>query len=125
MTRNRETEFGQPIGNPLETTLPCATPSRKPMQGHYCRLVPTDLSHAAGLFAAFGAACDTADWTYLPYGPFENAEAFSAWLSTACLGDDPQFFTILDTEGTPVGRASYLRIKPETGVIKAVIEMPS
>src|SRR5258708_23098171 len=40
-------------------------------------------------------------------------------MSAPCLGDDPQFFAIIDSVlGQPVGVASYLRIAPASGSIE-------
>ena len=40
-------------------------------------------------------------------------------MATACLGDDPLFFAILDrADGKPAGVASYLRITPASGSIE-------
>jgi RimJ/RimL family protein N-acetyltransferase len=118
MSDHDQNEFGQPIGAPLEVDLPCPMPPRTPLLGQHCRLEPTCAEHAPGLFAGFSTASDDADWTYLPSGPFTGQAAFCDWLTTTCLGADPQFHTVLTASGTPVGLASYLRIKPATGVIE-------
>ena len=58
-------------------------------------------------------------WTYLPYGPFENIDAYTQWLEKTCLGRDPLFFAIIDeVTQKAVGVASYLRIEPNSGVIE-------
>jgi RimJ/RimL family protein N-acetyltransferase len=105
-----------PVGAPVALDLPRPRPPRAPMQGRFCRLVPTEAAHAPGLFAAF--AGDEAGWAYLPYGPFAAADAFADWLAATCLGDDPLFHTILAPDGRPLGLASYLRIDPANGVIE-------
>jgi len=66
--------------------------------------------HAAPLFEAF-AADDEADWTYLPYGPFPDLEAFRHWLDECARSDDPLFFAVEDEIG-PCGMASFLRVQP-------------
>lgn len=111
--------LGQPIGFPLDVTLPRPRPPATPMVGRHVRVVPTDpAAHAAGLFAAYREDAENRIWTYLPYGPFQTEAALSAWLTPAAAGTDPMFHTILDASGRPCGLASYLRIDPGNGVIE-------
>ncbi|MGC6412891.1 MAG: GNAT family N-acetyltransferase [Candidatus Puniceispirillaceae bacterium] len=90
------------------------------LEGAYCRLEPLDPKrHASMLFSHLSGADTAQNWAYLPYGPFADEGAFAAWLSEMAGLDDPVFFTLLDKEtGTPLGLASYLRIKPEAGSIE-------
>jgi RimJ/RimL family protein N-acetyltransferase len=90
------------------------------MDGRFCRLEPLDPDrHAAALFAANSIDADGRSWTYLAYGPFATLASYRDWMSATCLGDDPQFFAIIDTvTGQPVGIASYLRIMPASGSIE-------
>lgn len=90
------------------------------MQGRLCRLEPVDLDrHASELFAAFAEDTKQRNWTYLPYGPFDTEAALREWIASACLGDDPCFFVVIDlTSGKAVGLASYLRISAAVGVIE-------
>ncbi|SFD31559.1 GNAT family N-acetyltransferase [Tropicimonas isoalkanivorans] len=121
MTRSARTnELGQPIGWPLEVSLPRPRPVRAAMDGRFCRLEPADPdAHAPELFDAFSASRDGRIWTYLPYGPFASAEALAGWIRESCLGDDPMFFTIRDADGGRcVGLASYLRVDPGNGSIE-------
>ena len=58
---------------------------------------PFDIEeHLPDLFEALSAI--ESDWTYLPYGPFEDIAAFREWAETMCLGDDPLFYTVRDNE---------------------------
>jgi RimJ/RimL family protein N-acetyltransferase len=62
---------------------------------------------------------DPAIWTYLPDGPYDSAEHLRQMLSWAETSDDPLYFTLRSPpDGRPLGMASYLRIKPEFGVIE-------
>jgi RimJ/RimL family protein N-acetyltransferase len=62
---------------------------------------------------------DPAVWTYLPYGPFEDAAALDGFLRGAETSDDPLFFTLVRlSDLRALGVASYLRITPEHGVIE-------
>jgi len=112
-------EYGQPVGPPLPDWVPPQVPPREPMDGRYCRLEPLDPAHTDGLFAAFAAAPDGRDWTYLSTGPFPDADAYRAWVDDASKTADPLFFTIIDsTCGLSVGVASYMRIAPAVGSIE-------
>ena len=111
-------EFGQPIGSAVPGwTLP-ALPARRTLQGAYCTVEPFDIgAHVADLFEALSAI--EPDWTYLPYGPFDDIAAFREWAQATCLGDDPLFYTVRDNEtGKAGGVASYLRITPRSGTIE-------
>lgn len=113
-------ELGQEIGFPVPDWQPRARPPRKPVQGRYCRLEPLDPDrHAAMLFAANAADAEGRSWTYLPYGPFPTLADYLAWIHASCLGNDPQFFAIVDrTDEQPAGVASYLNINPTSGSIE-------
>ena len=90
------------------------------MQGRFCRLEPLDVErHAQALFQAFGADTENRLWTYLAVGPFDDFDAYRAWLEKSCLGSDPLFFAVIDLRtGRAVGVASYLRIDPANGAIE-------
>lgn len=96
------------------------SPPRSDMLGQYCRLEPLDiLLHADDLYQAYGKDQDRHNWTYLPYGPFENKSDFVDWLETKCLGNDPLFHSVIDLKtNKAVGVATYLRINPKDGVIE-------
>ena len=113
-------ELGQEIGFPVPDWQPRARPPREPVQGRYCRLEPLDPDrHAAMLFAANAADAEGRSWTYLPYGPFPTLADYLAWIHASCLGNDPQFFAIVDrTDEQPAGVASYLNINPTSGSIE-------
>ncbi len=86
------------------------------MVGRYCAMEPLDpVLHAAELWDAFRLDAQGRDWTYLPYGPFEDEGEFRSWVESAAVGEDPLFYTILDPSDHAVGVASYLRIFPEIG----------
>ncbi len=113
-------DLGQPIGFPVEDWQAREHPRGAQMQGRFCRLEPIDVeAHSADLFGAFSQDRDLHNWTYLPYGPFATEAQLRDWISSTCLGDDPCFFAVIDSEtGAAVGVASYLRINPGNGVIE-------
>ena len=90
------------------------------MEGHYCKLAPLKAeAHAEALFEAYRQYPDGSNWTYLPYGPFDTAEAYAAWIRPKENSFDPVPFAILTGENeTPAGVASYLRVFPERGSIE-------
>jgi RimJ/RimL family protein N-acetyltransferase len=110
----------QPVGNAVNGWKQPPHPARKVLQGRFCRLEPIDPSrHAASLYKANALDVDGRNWTYLPYGPFENFESYRAWLEQACCSNDPQFYAIFDlANGDAVGVVSYLRIDPVNGAIE-------
>ena len=112
--------LGQPVGIPAPKWTPPAIPPREMMVGQYCRVEPLDADrHAASLFEANRSVSADANWTYLPYGPFDSFESYRAWLSESAQKCDPQFFAIVETSsGRALGIASYLRIDPRNGSIE-------
>jgi RimJ/RimL family protein N-acetyltransferase len=112
--------LGQPVGVPLPDWRRPPRPPREVLDGRTCRLEPLDPErHARDLFDANALDVDGRGWTYLPYGPFADLDAYLAWMRATCLGDDPLFHAIVDRAGgRAVGVASYLRIDPVAGSIE-------
>ena len=111
-------EFGQPIGLPIPDWTPPSLPARLTMQGRWCTVEPFDAdAHLPDLFEALSAI--ESDWTYLPYGPFEDIPSFRGWAQATCLGDDLLFYTVRDNaSGKAAGVASLMRITPRSGTIE-------
>lgn len=118
--KNSQTSLGQPIGFAVEGWQACPSPPRSIIEGSRCRIEPYNPDHHnQALYEAFVKDENHANWTYLPYGPFDDFESFDAWARNTCQGDDPLFHTIIDkTSEKPLGIVSYLRITPEQGVIE-------
>ena len=115
----RTNSFGQPIGEALPGWVPPFAPARTAMLGRYCHLQPIDERFVPELFAAASHDREGSTWTYLPYGPLASENDYRQWVTTACLGDDPLFFVLIDAAtGRAVGQASYLNIKPAHGSIE-------
>lgn len=117
---NYQNELGQPVGYPLPNWQAPAWPPRTAMIGRYGRLEPLNPeAHAEQLYQALVKNGDDKCWTYLPYGPFQNFDDFQAWIDEVYVGEDPQFFAIINLEsGEAIGITSYLRIEPKIGSIE-------
>ncbi len=98
----------------------CPSPSPIIMSGTFCQLEPLDSAkHGKDLYACYKLDDENQIWTYLPYGPFENFDAFSVWLTKMATGKDPLFFAIIDQKsGKALGVASFLRMVEKNGVIE-------
>lgn len=112
--------LGQLIGVPLPDWTPRAAPPRTAMIGSYCRVEPVNAEqHAADLFRSIGNSnADEGRWTYLPYGPFADHEAFVGWLEAMERGADPSMHVIVDANGQAQGMAAFMRIDQANGVIE-------
>lgn len=110
---------GQPIGDVLSNWTPAALPVKAILCGRFCRLEPLDTHHADALFDANLQDTDGRSWTYMPYGPFESADAYRSWVSGVSQSADPLFYAIVQqSDGRALGVASYLRITPQSGSIE-------
>ncbi|GAA1324075.1 GNAT family protein [Leucobacter albus] len=116
----RENEYGQPIGEAVALQLPAPRPERVTLTGGYCQLEPLDAAvHAPALFAAYGAAGDGRDWTYLSVGPFATEAEYAGWAATASQQQDPLHFAVVErASGRPLGTLALLRQQPEHAVIE-------
>ncbi len=87
------------------------------MQGRACRLEAFDADrHLQALFDAYAAGGGRL-WTYIPRGPFADAEAMGR--SIAEMSDRFQRFVIVsEPAGRPVGEASYMRHDLESGSVE-------
>ncbi len=112
-------ELNQPVGFPLEEWEACVHPPHSVMNGKFCRLEPLEPHHAEPLHEAYTQAKDGRNWTYLPYGPFDELSEYEAWVKSVYASTDPLFYAIIDSKtNKAVGIASYLRIVPHVGVIE-------
>jgi len=116
----RRNELGQPIGRAILDWKPCPEPDGRTLEGRLCRVERLDTErHAAALHAAFAEDEDGRGWTYLPYGPFEDAAAYRGFLEFVRSLDGTLFYAIVDRASeAPVGVAAYLRIAPDMGSIE-------
>ena len=94
-----------------------APPELGPTTGRYIKTAPARFPEAAAeLFSVLGGAENDDLWTYIPIGPFENAEALGALMKY--VGEKGGWQTHLFRDAAsdaPLGMASYMRIRPEAG----------
>jgi RimJ/RimL family protein N-acetyltransferase len=107
---------GQPVGVPVD-----ASPARRPeavvLEGRCGRVEKLDPArHAADLWHA--AQGHDALWTYMAYGPFADAAAFSRWVAERAKLDDPCSYAVIERSGRAVGIATLMEIRPATRVIE-------
>jgi RimJ/RimL family protein N-acetyltransferase len=116
----RVNSFGQPIGPELPGWLPPPRPSRRVLEGRFCRIEPLDVEcHARQLHDANSLDPDGRMWTYLFSGPFTSFDEYRAWLEPRPASEDPLFFAFVDkARAQAVGTGAYLRIDPANGVIE-------
>ncbi len=112
--------MGQPIGPAMPGWKAPPVPSRETMPGRFCRLEPLDAErHTDALFEAYALDVEGRMWTYLSRGPFATRESYRAWMDSACAGNDPLYFAIVDlATGKAAGVASFMRINPDNGCIE-------
>ena len=91
------------------------------LEGRFIRLEKLDpVRHADGLWLALeGPGADPKLWDYLPYGPFQDRNAFNAWLNNHAANIDPYFFSVIDrASGEVQGILSLMSIVPVHGRIE-------
>ena len=90
------------------------------IEGNLVNLKPLVSNQFANeLFQSNAIDKDDLNWTYLPYGPFENLEDYSKWIESFEMSNDPVFFAIISKKlKKAIGVASYLRINPSIGSIE-------
>jgi RimJ/RimL family protein N-acetyltransferase len=99
---------------------PARVPARSAIDGDLVRLEVLDPErHAVSLFTSSHVPGAEDLWQHLPYGPFADQAEFTAWLEQRAASIDPLFYAVVDWESMrALGMASFLRIKPDHGVIE-------
>lgn len=57
-------------------------------------------------------------WDYMPYGPFDSADAFHDWISERATLDDPYVYAVVAPDNCTLGLAALMAIRPAMGVIE-------
>lgn len=117
---NTTNQYGQAIGQAVPDWSTRPVPENVVLQGKFCRLEPLDAGlHAGDLYAAYAAAPDGRDWTYMFSGPFHDEDEYRRYAEQAARTSDPKHFAVIDTElGKAVGTLALMRIEPVHGVIE-------
>ncbi len=100
---------------------PVEPPRRVALEGDHVLVRPVDAAADTEPFfaATHSPAAEESLWTYLFDGPYKSAEEMRGAMEWAETADDPLFFTIIRlADERPLGRAAYLRITPEHGVVE-------
>ncbi|MGO2111402.1 MAG: GNAT family N-acetyltransferase [Pseudoclavibacter sp.] len=112
-------EYGQPIGEAVPGWVARSVETAPAIEGTFCRLERLDADrHADDLFAAHAAAPDDRAWTYLPEGPFADADESRAWATRMAAAADQLHYAVIDGAGRAVGTMALLRIDPANGSIE-------
>lgn len=111
----RLNEFGQPVGEDLDGWEPRPFPAPKPTVGRHVMLMPLDRAeHGQPIFDIFESASASL-WTYMHFGPFDNADLVGELIDDLNALDDWQPYAIV-VAGRSVGFLSFLRIDEVGGV---------
>ncbi len=113
-------EYGQPVGAPVPDWSARPLPHAATLEGVHCRLEPLDAErHAQDLYAAYRAAPDGRDWTYMAVGPFDDEQVYRRHAQAAARSTDPRHYAVIDRKtGRAVGTLALMRIDPANGVIE-------
>ena len=108
----------RPVGHPVPGFIPPPLPDGRAMKGRFALLERLDANkHAEPLFKVY----ERYDWIwdYMPNGPFFSVDELRDWMSGAIRNTEFLFYAIYDRQaGQYGGFGSYLRMKPESGVIE-------
>jgi RimJ/RimL family protein N-acetyltransferase len=109
-------EQALPLGAQVDPT-PSAWPGPVVLTGRFGRVEKLDASrHGDELWNAVRSHDRV--WTYMSYGPFADAAAFSAWLAERAELKDPYYYAVVDADGRALGVATLMEIRPAMRVIE-------
>ena len=106
----------RPVGAPVDAR-PAGAPKAVVLAGRYGRIEKLDASrHGADLWTALAGHDQV--WTYLPYGPFAQPEAFGSWLAARAATADPFCYVVIDNPGRACGILSLMSVRLDMRVIE-------
>jgi RimJ/RimL family protein N-acetyltransferase len=106
----------QPVG-PVVDPGPAKRLDAVALEGRFGRVEKLDPArHATDLWRALSA--DDRLWTYMFYGPFPDAGAFSNFLGKIASLEEQAYYTIVDRDGHAAGWAALMEIRPQPRVIE-------
>lgn len=111
-----EQTISQPVGSPVDPK-PAPMPGSIVLKGRFGHIERLDPSrHGAELWRLLHK--DASVWTYMFYGPFADADAFSSFLKKIEPLENQIYYAICDHESRPQGWASLMEIRPADRVIE-------
>jgi RimJ/RimL family protein N-acetyltransferase len=115
-----QNSFEQKVGSALPGWTKRPIPPGSLLSGRYCRLEKLNAEHhTSDLHEAHAKAPDERDWTYLPYGPFNDKASFVEHIENAATQTDPLHYAIIDSHSNKaVGSIALMRIDSASGVIE-------
>lgn len=107
-----------PLGPAVDPLPPGSRPDLRPLHGLWVMLEPVSAArHASDLHDA--AAGSDALWTWMAYGPWDEQEAFAAWLREREAARDPWFYAFIRRDtGKACGMGAFMRCDAANGVIE-------
>lgn len=119
MVETETNALGQAVGKRVDGWSGAVPMDASAIEGRSCRLERLTKDQAAALHEAYSSDADGRNWTYLPYGPFENLKDYADWVKGVAAENDPLFMAIIEKQSEkPVGVGSFMRINPEHGTIE-------
>ena len=120
MNPNQVDDSDFALGLKVDPWCSASWSSQAILTGRYCRCEPLDMEkHSEQLYSAYRQDRENRIWTYLPYGPFQDINAYRDWMTEACFNGDPCFYAVINSStNLAVGVASYLRMDPQNGAIE-------
>jgi RimJ/RimL family protein N-acetyltransferase len=116
-----EPVFSRPVNSdPVKFSIR-TVPERRVLTGSVIQLEPLDpVRHGDALYrAGHDGVAALRSWEYLPWGPFPSEDALREQLRNFAAAPDLVYFAICDrAAGEAFGKATYLDIHPEAGVIE-------
>lgn len=104
----------QPLGQLVDTS-PAHEPKSVVLKGRFGRVEKLDpMRHRGDLWAAFASHDEI--WTYLPYGPFTDEDAFALWLKARAGLTDPFSYVVVDKAEHACGIIALMALRPENRV---------
>lgn len=105
-----------PVGALVDASV-AREPKAVTLEGRFGRIEKLDpLRHCGDLWLAFEGHDHI--WSYMPYGPFADSEAFGLWLKARAEITDPFSYVIIDQAGHACGLIALMAVRPEMRVIE-------
>ncbi len=112
-------ELGLPVSKPVLNWKPPQELPTQTMIGKSCMLELLAPKHTGDLWEAFSHDKEERNWTYMPYGPFQDLDQFEEWLLSMTGKKDPITHVVVDVKtGKAVGLAAFMHINPGFGTIE-------